>query len=56
MLDDRFWSKVDKDTASGCWEWTANKNNKGYGMFSVNSYVGKQLAHRLCYEDAKGKE
>jgi len=24
-------------------------------MFSVNSYVGKRLAHRLSYEDAKGR-
>lgn len=55
MLDERFWSKVNKDTANGCWEWTANKNNKGYGMFSVGSYVGKQLAHRLSYADAKGR-
>lgn len=54
MLDERFWSKVNKDTDSGCWEWTANKNNKGYGMFSVSSYVGKQLAHRLSYKDAHG--
>lgn len=54
MLDERFWSKVNRDTASGCWLWTANKNNKGYGMFSVSSYVGKQLAHRLAFADAHG--
>jgi hypothetical protein len=55
MLDERFWSKVDKNTTSGCWEWTANKNNKGYGRFSVSSYIGKQLAHRLSYEAVNGK-
>lgn len=54
MLDERFWSKVNKDTDSGCWEWTATKNNKGYGMFTVSSYAGKQLAHRLSYRDAHG--
>uniref|UniRef100_A0A6H1ZB63 Putative homing endonuclease n=1 Tax=viral metagenome TaxID=1070528 RepID=A0A6H1ZB63_9ZZZZ len=54
MLDERFWSKVNKDTPSGCWEWTANKNNKGYGRFTVDSYAGKQLAHRLAYKDAFG--
>lgn len=55
MLDERFWSKVNKNTVGGCWEWTANKNNKGYGRFSVDSYVGKQLAHRLSYEAEYGK-
>lgn len=55
MLTERFWSKVNKDAPGGCWEWTANKNNKGYGMFSVSSYVGKQLAHRLSYEAAFGR-
>lgn len=54
MLDERFWSKVKKSAAHGCWEWQANKNNKGYGMFSVSSYVGKKLAHRLSYASANG--
>lgn len=55
MLTDRFWSKVEKGGSEDCWLWTANKNNKGYGMFSVSSVVGKKLAHRLAYADAKGK-
>lgn len=54
MLNDRFWTKVKRPSQQDCWEWQANKNNKGYGMFSVNSYVGKRLAHRLSYEDAFG--
>lgn len=54
MLNDRFWSKVET-AENGCWEWQANKNNKGYGMFSVDSYVGKRLAHRLAYEDKNGR-
>jgi hypothetical protein len=32
---DRFWSKVNKDAANGCWEWTASKNKKGYGDPSI---------------------
>jgi hypothetical protein len=55
MLDNRFWSKVLHNPESGCLEWTANRNNKGYGMFSVSSFVGKRLAHRLSYEDAFGR-
>lgn len=52
-LDDRFWSKVDREAPGGCWLWKASKNNKGYGMFCVRSwgYQHKQLAHRLCYAD-----
>ena len=55
MLNERFWSKVAVRTDKDCWEWQANKNNKGYGMFSINSYVGKKLAHRLSYENSFGK-
>ncbi len=55
MLDQRFWSKVAVSTENECWEWQANKNNKGYGMFSVDSYIGKKLAHRLSYESKNGK-
>src|SRR5687767_12056524 len=55
MLNDRFWTKVDKNGPNGCWVWLVNKNNKGYGMFSINAAVGKKLAHRLSYEDAKGR-
>lgn len=54
MLGTRFWSKVAVKSEDSCWEWQANKNNKGYGMFSVNSIVGKKLAHRLSYEDRYG--
>ena len=50
---ERFWQKVSKER--DCWEWTANKNNKGYGMFSYRPIRRhKVLAHRLSYEWAKG--
>lgn len=56
MLDERFWSKVNKDAPGGCWEWTASRNNNGYGMFSCRGlgYEHKKLAHRLSYESANG--
>lgn len=54
MLDDRFWTKVDKSSQTGCWEWRANKNNKGYGLFRPGGTLPKRLAHRLAYEDARG--
>jgi hypothetical protein len=53
MLGTRFWSKVNK-IEDGCWEWASNKNNMGYGRFSLGSVIGKKLAHRLSYEEANG--
>lgn len=29
----RFIAKVNKDTESGCWEWTAGCDREGYGLF-----------------------
>lgn len=54
MLDDRFWTKVDKSHPSGCWVWTANRNNKGYGLFRPGGTLPKRLVHRLSYEAFKG--
>jgi hypothetical protein len=48
---ERFWSKVDKNCAGGCWNWTASKD-QGYGKFGLN---GKMIqSHRLSYELANG--
>ena len=48
-ISDRFWSKVDK--TDSCWLWTACKNRKGYGHFSVGGRSGRpHLAHRMSYE------
>lgn len=42
----RFWSRVDKDAANGCWEWQGALS-LGYGGFSI---AGKQWrVHRLAY-------
>jgi hypothetical protein len=54
MLDDRFWSKVVKTGSEGCWLWSANKNNKGYGLFRPGGTLPKQLAHRVSYEATFG--
>lgn len=29
----RFWAKVDKSDADGCWTWTAARDRDGYGHF-----------------------
>lgn len=45
--DERFWEKVDKSPASGCWNWMAALNNQGYGQFSIKSR--HVYAHRWSY-------
>lgn len=47
---DRFWPKVD---ASGdCWEWTAAKMKRGYGVFMHHRDDGTPVyyAHRIAWE------
>jgi hypothetical protein len=31
--EDRFWDLVSPEPMSGCWLWTGNLDNKGYGRF-----------------------
>jgi hypothetical protein len=47
-LEKRFWSKVDKETESGCWEWTAAISVTGYGVINVDGKTVK--SHRLSAE------
>lgn len=54
-LEDRLWSKVQKNSPNGCWIWTGGVANHGYGEIGVGSRVGgakrtKLLVHRLVYE------
>ena len=43
----RFWAKVEVDS-DGCWNWTACRSPKGYGLFG---FAGRlRPAHRLAYE------
>jgi hypothetical protein len=48
----RFWSKVDKAGAGGCWLWTANRFENGYGMYSTRTtktMCKTWKAHRLAW-------
>jgi len=52
-IKNRLMSKIDKDSDSGSWNWTASKNDKGYGILYV---VGRgKLAHRISYFIFVGK-
>lgn len=55
-IQDRFWSKVNKQHVSGCWLWTANAI-RGYGQFVLPRTNGKQphvYAHRYAWELTHG--
>lgn len=51
----RFMSHVEK-RESGCWEWTANRDQKGYGRLKlrVNGKFVTYRAHRASYEHFNG--
>lgn len=53
-LFDRFWEKVDKNAANGCWLWTASLDTKGYGQIGI-SYDRKKRAHVVSYVWSKGE-
>lgn len=42
---DDYWNKVNKETSTGCWEWTGSKCRDGYGLFKMNKQ-NVLLAHR----------
>jgi hypothetical protein len=46
-LRQRFTAKVWINFETGCWEWTATRNKKGYGVIWDGKTRG---AHRVAYE------
>ena len=49
----RFWEKVDRSGA--CWNWTAARNEKGYGVFWTGKDGRNVRAHRFAYEVQHGE-
>lgn len=48
-----FWSRVNKDTPTGCWEYTGARDKWGYGDIQ---YLKKHVqAHRLAWRLLKGE-
>lgn len=45
--EERFWAKV--DTSGDCWEWTASKNDDGYGIFRPESKKNMIKAYQFSY-------
>ena len=52
-VKNRFFSKTHRNDETGCIEWTASKNARGYGKFSVNG--GWVMAHRFAFEFVNGE-
>ena len=44
-LAERFWANV-KKRKSGCWEWTAGTDSKGYGQLRLKTKGKVVYAHR----------
>jgi hypothetical protein len=45
----RFWMRIDKSAAGGCWVWTAARGDHGYGTLQGDN--GRTVgAHRFSYE------
>lgn len=55
-LEERFWGKVDKSGANGCWLWTSAHDSHGYGRFFVSIEDKKHAAHRLSWVLCGGEE
>ena len=45
--EQRFWSKIDLDWKTGCWNWTSVIDDHGYGRININHK--NILAHRYSY-------
>lgn len=53
-LRSRFWAKVDQRSADECWEWTAYRNDKGYGRIGRTGGKAHFLAPRVSWTIAFG--
>jgi hypothetical protein len=56
-IEARFWTKVNKDGANGCWLWTASCTGKaqhGQFTFSLDGRQSHVYAHRVSYELVHG--
>lgn len=53
----RFTENYTVNELTNCWEWTGNRDRKGYGRISVGTGTEKhqELAHRVAYKLFKGE-
>lgn len=53
-MEIRLMEKVNKNAATGCWEWTGTTTKFGYGMLGGSSPLWRKMAHRISFELFKG--
>lgn len=53
-MRERFFAKTRRDPASGCLLWTASRDRKGYGQFSIATSQPAS-AHRVAWALAHGR-
>lgn len=46
--------RLAKPQANGCWMWTGEGNNDGYGMFRPSPGQPRYMTHRWAYENLVG--
>lgn len=51
VLPKRYWDKINI-VPGACWEWTAHRNQKGYGRVGVGGKL--KSVHRVMYEHLHG--
>jgi hypothetical protein len=58
-VEERFWKRVNKHTANGCWEWTGPTIKTGYGTIAIRGSGRRDytntLVHRLSWKIAFGE-
>lgn len=52
--EERLDSHIDKRGPSDCWEWTGNRDHKGYGRFQLETRTSDR-AHRVTYRFKNGQ-
>ena len=55
-MEDRLMTNVSKNPATGCWDWSGQISNSGYGRTMVHAAGGNRMesAHRASYENFIG--
>lgn len=54
LTPERFWSRVDKSNAAGCWPWMGPRDIRGYGSWGASHHRQRGSAHRRAWELTHG--